>query len=487
MKIKNTISVSRVAAAVLALAMVLTLGACKKKNETDNADVNDNTSIVAKIGDESINMALYKAAFDSYAEYWTQLGFDPFTSKTDLENLQDVVLEGLLSDIAVLYHAKKEGITLTEEEHKAVEAEFGEAYASLESDYMTLAEEAQKKDPSLTVEQHYAKLIGELSAYYTGRVMSVDEYKAEYLKELINEVLIEKYKEKVVSEFNVSEEDVVEWYIKQVEVDKDLYTKTPEQFKEDAGFFEIYRGLRADAYPTTYAPEGYARLMDIIVLPEGTLSEDYSAKLAELTELGDECAALLFNDAINGNNDNRERIDELLVKYRALEKESNALYEEFIAPAKTKIEAAYAELESGIPFADVMLKYTENTYVIGESDYEGSTTFRTVGQLIAPEIDCGATDWSKTVKDIFSMTPEGKYSNIFTDEDGSLHIIYNCGKVQSGQIDIETIRGDIEYVLKNENGAKDWDELIKAWIADSAMEVNRESIRAVGADRLKTN
>lgn len=487
MRTENNRSLFRAAAAVLALVMALTFGACKKNSETDNANVNDNTSIVAKIGDESINMALYKAAFDSYAEYWTQLGFDPFTSKADLENLQDVVLEGLLGDIAVLYHAKKDGMTLTEEEHKAVEAEFDEAYAQLESDYMTLAEEAQKNDPSLTVEQHYAKLIGELSAYYTGRVMSVDEYKAEYLKELINEVIIEKYKEKVVSEFKVSEEEVVEWYIKQVEVDKELYSNTPEQFKEDTDFYEVYRGLRSDAYPTTYAPEGYARLMDIVVLPEGTLSEEYSEKLAELTKIGDECAALLFNDAINGNNDNKAKIDDLLVKYRAVEKEVDALYEEFIASAKTKIDAAYAELESGTPFAEVMLKYTENTYVIGEGDYQGSTAFRTVGQLIAPEIDCGTSDWSKTVKEIFSMTPEGKYSNVFTDDDGSLHIIYNCGKVQSGQIDIESVRSDIEYVLKNENGTKDWDELVKAWIADSAMEVNRESIRAVGVDRLKTN
>lgn len=484
--IKKTALLARLLLLLLASAFILPFSACGKKKATDNADPNDNTSIIAKIGDESISMALYKAAFDSYAEYWSQMGFDPFAAESDLENLQDVVLDALLNDIVVLHHAKKEGTELTEDELNAVDKEFEEAFASLEKDYMALAEEEYKKDSSLTVEQHYVKLIGELSEYYTGKVMTVEEYMAEYKNELINEKLIGKYKEKVISEFNVTDEDIIEWYSKQFEVDKSLYSEKPEQFKEDTDYFDIFRGIKADAYPTTYAPEGYSRIMDIVVRPEGQLSEEYTKKYEELSSIGQECAALLFSDALDGNNTNRVRIDELLTKYRSLEKEIDAMYEEFIAPAKKKLEAAEAELKAGANFAEVMLKYTENTYITGDSDYPGSSVWREQGQLIALDLECGTADWSKTVKDIYGILKEGEYSTVFSDEDGSLHIIYRCGAVEPGQVDISGVKDDIAFILKTEKGAKDWEELVKAWTGDSELEVNRESIRAVGRDKLKT-
>ena len=47
---------------------------------------------------------------------------------------------------------------------------------------------------------------------------------------------------------------------------------------------------------------------------------------------------------------------------------------------------------------------------------------QTKGQIVSLIYDCDK-DWSPTVKEIFGMIEIGEYSNVFEDEDGSLHII----------------------------------------------------------------
>lgn len=90
------------------------------------------------------------------------------------------------------------------------------------------------------------------------------------------------------------------------------------------------------------------------------------------------------------------------------------MYNKFIEPYRAKIDKAFAELEGGADFAQVMLKYTENEYVAGSDSYGGCETFRTKGQLISTKHSSSKGDWSSTVKEIYSLLKPGEYSDVFT-------------------------------------------------------------------------
>ena len=62
-------------------------------------------TVVASIGDRTVTYALYKAAFESYADYAKQMGFDPYSSEDDLKGFQDLVINALVADMVTLYHA----------------------------------------------------------------------------------------------------------------------------------------------------------------------------------------------------------------------------------------------------------------------------------------------------------------------------------------------------------------------------------------------
>ena len=468
---------------MLALLLVMPLAACKKE---ETAKEYDPEAIAASIGDETLTYALYSAAFDSYAEYLQQLGYDPYASVKDLEGLQDIVFNALVSDMVALYHAKKDGFTLDESAKESVNKQAQEELSQIKEEYMKLAEEALQNFPGSTVEEQVGILIGELSKYYTGKTMTFEEYSEEYTRELMNSKLIEEYKASICAEFAVSEAQITEWYSKQSEKDEEAYAEKPELFKEEMEYFEQYSGIREDAYPPTYVPEGYSRIMDIVVYPDGSLSDEYYEKLRQLNLIGEECSTLLLNDALNGSDANAERIAELLEQYRTLEAETNEMYDEYTRSAREKIDAAYKALEDGEDFAAVMLRYTENTVVAGDGEDPGCEAFRTKGQIISLTHK-STNDWTDTVKEIYSMTEKGCYSTVFADVDGSLHIIYRGEDIEPGAVQLEDIHDIAESIVRSEHADSDWTELLDAWTDDTDLFIDKEILRVVGRDKLKSN
>ncbi len=57
------------------------------------------------------------------------------------------------------------------------------------------------------------------------------------------------------------------------------------------------------------------------------------------------------------------------------------MYNKFIEPYRAKIDKAFAELEGGADFAQVMLKYTEKRIRCRQRQLRGCETFRTKGQF----------------------------------------------------------------------------------------------------------
>lgn len=477
---KKMIPIRLAAFALAAVLMLASFAACGKKK----AEELTGETIVASLGDESVNYALYKAAFENYAEYFSQMGYDPFSSTKELEGFQDLVIDALVNDMAVLHHAKDEGFTLSEEQRAEVIATANEELASIKNDYEALAQEAVNQDPSANVDEQFALLIAQMSEYYTGRSMTFEEYSEEYTKELLDSKLIEEFKASVVEQFNVTEAQITDWYTKQLETDTDLYTEHPEQFKTDMEYFYKYFGKNDDAIPVTYVPEGYERIFDIVVRPSGTIAEEYNEKLKELDSISDECSTLLFNDALNGNNANAERIAQLIEDYRSLKAETDEMYSEFTSEARSKIDEAFAALESGRDFKEVMLEYTEDEEIIGSDTRDAIEAYRSEGKLISTEHK-STSDWSDTVKEIFSLTERGRYSSAFSDDDGSLHIIFRGEEEKSGAVELDAIREYVEASVRVQRSESDWNELIDAWTDDTDLKIDMDIVRSLGRDKLK--
>lgn len=441
------------------------------------------SDIVASIGDETVNYALYNAAFESYREYMTQIGGE-ILDEDDLITFQDMIMDYLLVDMLTLYHADEEGFVLPEEDKQAAIKQAESELNDIKEEYMELSRTDYEKDPSKTVEQYFEEYISTLSDYYLGEELNFEQYSEAYTNELIRSCTIEAYKAYVCESFAANESDINDWYEEQYELQTASYKEYPEQYKFDQEYFEQYFGMSEDAIPCVYVPNGYSRIMDIVVKPSGEMSEEYKALQTKIKDIYAECSELAFDDALNGDNANAERISELVEEYKRLQSESDAMYDDYIHDAKEKIDDAYAELESGADFAEVMLKYSENSAVVGDDLKNGCEAFKTEGEIISLEYSC-ASDWSDTVKEIFGMLKVGEYSNIFADDDGSLHIIKYVSDITAGTVELEDVYDSVKTIVKSSSDEKAWSELMDTWLDDPSIKRNSELIRSIGRDLLK--
>lgn len=459
---------------------------CKKEKPSNEANVPEPSAVVASIGDEKITYAAYTAAFNSFLSYMGQYGYNPISSKDDLEQFQDWVFDMLVADIITLHHAKQDKFQLSEEQLADIHTQADTELTQVHDECLNYAQQQFEKDNSKTVDEHFDEYVKSMSEFYTGIPMDFEGYSKFYTDELIKSKTIEAYMQLIAEDFVVSEEEITEWYQEQLELDEENYTENPQNYKQDTELFETTFGKEEDSkvYPPTFIPEGYSRIMNITIKPSGELGKEYDEKSKEKQELQDECSNLMFTDALNETNENAERIDELLEEYKQVSAECDRLYDEYTAEAREKAESAYAELEKGRPFAEVMLEYTEDPAIIGKDDKPGCETFKTKGQVISLVHLSTKGDWTKTVKDVFTTLSIGEYSDVFTDEDGSIHIIYYASDEKAGPIEFDELHDTIKEVIKAETDKSAWEELIETWKDDKDLKINMDLVRLIGTDKL---
>lgn len=441
------------------------------------------TDIVASIGNETINYALYNAAFESYFEYMNMMGGE-ISDESQLQTFQDMIMDYLLVDMLTLYHAEEEGFALSNEDKQSAINQAKSELEDIKSEYMEAANKDYESDSSKTVEQYFDEYIAALSEHYLGVKMNFEQYSEAYINELIRSSTIEAYKAYVCESFSVSESDINDWYEEQYELQKSNYNEYPEQYKFDQEYFEKHFGMNEDAIPCLYVPNGYSRIMDIVVKPRGELSKEYNDLQNRIGKIHDECSELAFDDALYGNGANAERIAELIDEYKQLQTKIDTIYDEYIHDTKQKIDEAYAEIESGADFAEVMLKYSENSAVVGDDNGDGCKMFQTNGQIISLEYS-SSSDWSPTVKEIFGMLKVGEYSNVFADDDGSLHIIKYVSDITSGKVSLDTVYDYIKSIVKMSSDENAWSDLMETWLDDSSIKRNSKIIRSMGKELLK--
>ncbi|MCR5809234.1 MAG: hypothetical protein K6G56_06685 [Clostridiales bacterium] len=430
-----------------------------------------------------MTLAEYKALFENYLPYMQYNGIDPLESRSSLDSFQDWLVDVLTDDLVTLYQAKQSGFTLTEEQESELETIINRDIEDISDKLTKYAEQDHGDDPSVSVETYFEGLVNSESEYYTGVAMSWADYQEYFRTKDRESYIVQAYRQKVCGEFEPTREDAAEWYENALENDRTIYTDSPESYKTDEENYELYFGKKDGVYPVTYVPSGYSRIMQIVVAPAGSLSDEYKAKTARLDELKAMYSELAFEDALNGSDEHSGEIEAILNEYRALKEAADEEYELYVSEAREKIEKAYSELLLGKPFNDVMLRYTEDERVTGGADGEGCEAFRIKGELISLAYS-GLDDWSDTVKEEFKKLEKGEFSRVFMDED-CFRIIFYAGDEKPGAVDMDDIYEEIKAVCLAEVQDSQWQELLKEWKKDAALTVDIETIRKVGEDSLK--
>lgn len=458
---------------LLTLAVMLFSACSLKEPEPPRSEI-DRAASVISIGEESVSYAMFCALFDSYLPYMQYAGSDPYESEESMQSFIEWITDILTDDLVALHQAKAAGFDLDEAQLEAFETETEEEIASLQEKLMQLAQEEYAKDPSVPVEVYFEGIVNSESEYYTGVAMSWEDYKQHYREQSKNSAIVKAYKEKVCGEFEPDEDDILEWYESALIADRANYTVDPDRYRTDQERYERYFGLRDGVVPVTYVPSGYSRIMCIVVYPEGELSEEYKAKLDRMQKIKEEYCELAFEDAVNDSGRHKTRLDELLSEYLALKGSTDAEYAEYISAARSKIDAAYAEIASGADFKEVMLRYTEDPRITGEDKSINNEALVEKGELISLE-HSAAEDWSDNVKAEFGKLTVGRWSEVFA-EDGGFMMIYYASDEASGDVPVEAVYDDIRVVCSSAVRDEQWEQLLTEWKKDPALIIDTELI-----------
>ena len=449
-----------------------------------NKDSDNGGRPVIEIGSEVVTYSEYRSVFDNYVTYMQFYGQDPFTDTDSLESYQDWVTDVMTDDLVTLHQASANGFTLTDEQEAEVQKLADDGIKEVYDELMKYAEEDYANDPSVPVKTYFESLVYSESLYHTGEALGWEDYKTVYAENVRKSYIVTAYRDKVCEEFHPAEDYLRGWYDTAFESDKANYSESPEKYKTDMEYFEQNFGTDAeDVYPLTYAPSGYSRIMEIVCKPVGELPEDHANKLARMEEIKQGFSDLAFEDAVSGEETHKAQMDALLSEYKALKEATDSKYEEYLSEAGDKIREAYAKLEKGADFKEIMLEYTEDVSVTGEDGEGGCEAFREKGRLISLRYT-SANDWSDAVKAEFKKLAPGEYSKPFIDG-GSWHIIFYASDEPAGEIPFDSVRSHIEAVTTETLRDSMWESLLEEWKRDPELTIHEELIRTVGVDELK--
>ena len=319
--------VSILLSAVFALSCALMLVSCS----TEPKDDIDLTKVIASVGDRKITLGEYKTMFDMYIKMWASYGYDPTSDEESMNEFRNMIMDLLVSNMVVLYHGEKDGLfELNDEQQAELDAMIKEEIDGLHEYYQDIvSSEENVEDTDKRIEE----LILEEAAYYgLTDIKTVEEYE-EYLKTSIRESYYNDIvKAEATKDIAASDDEVRAWFDDGVKELKEKYNDDPGSYKDDKEYYEMYGGD-----PVVYTPEGYFRMMHILIAPEGTISEEYTALKGQLDALITEYGKLAFEDARSDEPKNTERLAEIIAEYNEKEVKANELSEEFNKEAKKKI------------------------------------------------------------------------------------------------------------------------------------------------------
>lgn len=437
------------------LSSVILLCACGSLKTQDEGSIPDD-ALVASAGSHTVTWAQYRIAFDTYRQYYLELGIDVLENESRLQGFQKRTVDSLLQACVLVDQAERQGFDqLSEEQAAKLQQQIQNSIDTLGEIYQEQIAQELAADPDLDADAREKELIAAEAYYYTGREMDYDEYIdwiSNYLRE---QFYVEQLKAATLADVSVTEDALTAYYRQTLEADKITYTDAPQLYRQ------AYTA-NADV-PPLFAPEGYSRIQ-VLSFPIDGLekNETYLDHLARMEELTQSYGAAAIAACLEGV-DNSDTLSDLLDTYVLLQEETQQLIETLCAPAKAAVDETMALLDSGIAFAALL----------PESD--GS--IQLISLLYTDE-----QDWSDAVKTAFSAMEPGTYSQPVLDESG-YHILYYIDDLPAGPLSLELVQEALRASLLKSAQEDAWQAAIDQWMLDDAIKIDTDLMYAMG----KTN
>lgn len=467
-------------AVLLAAVLMLSVMGCSLKDDgsatvTDSdADTSaDSDAIAVKVGDDyTITKGEIEDQYDYMVQMYSYYGMSTPTEDADIESLQDSIISTLVSDKIQLYEAELLGVVLTDEEVADAEAQAEEEMQYYMESFQSQAEEEGAEDvESRTLEIFQEQLdAAEMD-------MDVEGFRAYLVEQYTNEALKAALKEEVTKDVTATDEEIQDYYAENLASQEEDYTATPANYLTDA---EAYQMDGSD--PVLYAPEGYVRVRSISISPADEISDDYTtlqsdleALAAQYGEAALEALAAKYAEAgadpastqLNITASEIDGGEALVSEYVQKKAEADALYEEYIQDARAKAEEAYAALESGTSFTDVLTQY-------GEDDmYVSYPSFVETGLLMYTAGDDGT--WDSQLVSAIGLLKDGQYSAIIQIGD-VFYILQLVGEEPSGATPLTDVYDAIQAVVAQDNAEDAWNEALEAWENDTTITTYYEDV-----------
>lgn len=452
----------KIFAAALALVLALSMAGCGTAPSSGEGDteVIDSGEAVATVGDREVTFEEYKELFDAYAQYYAMMGYDISTDEEATKELQDGVIDALVVNEIIAYQAAQAGYDkLSDEKLAELEEQVAEEMDSIVEEYRQQAESDAEEDSSVNVEERIAEYIADEAEAYTGERMTEEEYGQWILESITESAVGDALREAMLKDVAVSDASIQSWYDENLNSQQESYDANPENYKADKEAEELYGGD-----PVLYVPEGYSRVLHILITPEDAIPEEYDEKLSEMEELKSEYGELAFAVNVEGG-EGAERLGEIKAEYNRLKAEADKIKDEYFAPAAAKAKEAYDKLQSGEEFSKVAEEYSPYT--------EGNEN----GLLISVKYS-GSYDWSDEVKDAFARIKQGEYTEAVQDDEG-VHILYYLSDEPAGEVGLESVRDKIDELLLVEVQEDEWNQVLETWKNDESVSLNEELVRSV--------
>lgn len=469
--------------ALLAIALALSFAACAKNNDT--ASNSDATASDAQYSDKELSQVAVKIGkdytitkgdilnqYNSMVEMYSYYGMAAPSTAEDIEAMQDNVVASMVSEKLQLYEAGQMGIELTEDQKADVAAQTEQQMSSYLDSFRAQAQSEGAADVETRANEIFQEQLDAASMD-----MDVEGFRAYLTENFTNMALMDALKSKVTEGVTATDDEIQAYFDNLLSAQTESYTTTPSDYLNAAEGYQMSGGD-----PMLYTPEGYVRVRSITVSPAEDVSEDYTTLQTDMGTIANEYGAaalkaLADKYASTGTDASdasvaisAAEIDggaKLVSDYLTKKAAADAMYEEYVKDARAKATEAYAALESGTSFTDVLAKYGE------DSMYTDYPSFADTGLLMY--VGGEDTVWDAKLVDAVKTLKDGEYTAVI-QIDNMFYILQLVGAEPAATKTLDQVTDAIKAQVIATNADKLWNETLEKWQNDSSVTTYYEDV-----------
>ena len=473
---------------LLAVALTLSFAACAGKGANNasgsNATGSNATSsnatgsdasalsdeelsqVAVKIGDKyTVTKGEILDQYNFMINMYSQYGMTAPSTDEDINAMQDDVISSLVSDKIQLYESDKLGIKLTDAQNADVEKQIED-----QMNYYMETFRAQAKSENASDVEARTLEIFQQQLDSAGMQMDVDGFRSYMNEQYTDEALKTALKAEITKDVSATDDEIKTYYDDLLKSQKESYTTTPADYLTAA---EDYQKNAGD--PMLFTPEGYVRVRSITISPAGEVSADYTSLKDEMTKLEAQYGAAALaalagkytaqgakasDTSINVTTSEIEGGAAIVSDYITKKAAADALYEDYIKDAREKANEAYASLEAGTSFEDVLKQYGEDTM------YTDYPSFVDTGLLMY----AGGEDtvWNaKLVAAVGALKP-GEHTAII-QIDNMFYILQLVGSEPAGEKSMTDAYDAVKAAVIAKNANTAWTAQLDTWQNDKSI------------------